>query len=465
MVDSVPKPRNPVRGRARVILLPLCLLAMTVLLLGPGTSALALEGSGSHRGTLDGAVYQVEMPASWNGTLLLYSHGYTAVGTTPKQIDAPGPTVAAWLLSHGYALAGSAYARQGWAVEDGLRAQTALLDDFRHRHPGLHRTVAWGMSMGGLITETLAERDPSRIQGALTMCAPLGGAVGEWNARLDSAFAFKTLLAPGSRLAVTDIDDGAANMALARRILDQSQSDPVGRARIALASALGGVPGWIAGQPAAETTPDAIEQAQYRQWHGIGTNFLFLQRASVEQRAGGNPSWNTGVDYRAVLTASGQEATVRALYAQAGLPLDHDLRRLATAPRIAGDSRATSYLARYASPTGGLGVPVLAVHTLGDTLVPAAEEHAFARTVAGAHNQHLLRQLTVARGGHCAFTVSEQVVALQVLEQRLQNRAWPATGGIAELQGRGATIGLGEARFTAAQPGAFSRPYVPSHRS
>ena len=27
-------------------------------------------------GTIDGAAYEIVMPAQWNGTLLLYSHGY-----------------------------------------------------------------------------------------------------------------------------------------------------------------------------------------------------------------------------------------------------------------------------------------------------------------------------------------------------------------------------------------------------
>lgn len=442
----------------------LCLVLLVSFTLTPSSSARAAEDSPVERGTLNGAAYEIQMPTSWNGTLLLYSHGYASPGSTPRQIDAPSATVADWLVQHGYALAGSAYARQGWAVQDGLTAQMALVDYFEAHHTGLHRTVAWGSSMGGLITETLAERNAKRFQGALAMCAPLAGAVGEWNARLDSAFAFKYLLAPDSALAVTGIAHPADNVALARTLLDRAQAQPAGRARIALASALGQLPGWMPGALSPEAGPHAMELAQYRQWHGFGTSFLFAQRSYLEGRAGGNPSWNTGVDYGALLAASGQEADVKALYAQAGQSLDQDLARLAAAPRISADGAATSYLARYAAPTGTIGVPLLSMHTVGDTLVPATEERAFAQTVGEARRGQLLQQVFVGRGGHCAFTPSEQIVALQVLEQRLDRGSWPAAGIETELQQRGSTLGLGDARFVAAQPSPFSRPFVPSGR-
>ena len=63
---------------------------------------------------------QVEVPVHWNGTLLLFSHGYVSPGSEPVASDAPDPAVRSWLLGHGYALAGTSFRHSGWAVEEAL---------------------------------------------------------------------------------------------------------------------------------------------------------------------------------------------------------------------------------------------------------------------------------------------------------------------------------------------------------
>ena len=61
-------------------------------------------------GSMGGATYAIAMPPRWNGTLILYSHGYIAPGTTsikpPLKMD---PYVTGWFYAHGYALAASSY--------------------------------------------------------------------------------------------------------------------------------------------------------------------------------------------------------------------------------------------------------------------------------------------------------------------------------------------------------------------
>ncbi len=87
-------------------------------------------------GTLSGAKYEIEMPRTWNGTLLLFSHGYRPAEPAPPDFapvqtdaqDAPTDAVATALLAKGYALAGSAYATNGWAVADGVAAGEQLHD-------------------------------------------------------------------------------------------------------------------------------------------------------------------------------------------------------------------------------------------------------------------------------------------------------------------------------------------------
>ena len=57
-------------------------------------------------GTLSGAKYEIEMPRTWNGTLLLFSHGYRPAEPAPPDFapvqtdaqDAPTDAVATALL-------------------------------------------------------------------------------------------------------------------------------------------------------------------------------------------------------------------------------------------------------------------------------------------------------------------------------------------------------------------------------
>src|ERR1051326_6174804 len=56
-------------------------------------------------GTLsDGATYLIEVPAPWNGTLLLYSHGYVTPGSANPARDVGDSGTRAYLLANGFAL-------------------------------------------------------------------------------------------------------------------------------------------------------------------------------------------------------------------------------------------------------------------------------------------------------------------------------------------------------------------------
>src|SRR4029077_10232164 len=78
-------------------------------------------------GSIGAASYRIEIPATWNGTLFLYSHGYVAPGRINLATDSPLPLISAWLLGHDYAIAGSSYSSTGWAIEDAFKDQIALL--------------------------------------------------------------------------------------------------------------------------------------------------------------------------------------------------------------------------------------------------------------------------------------------------------------------------------------------------
>jgi pimeloyl-ACP methyl ester carboxylesterase len=384
-------------------------------------------GVTTRSGTLaDGATFLIEVPANWNGTLFLYSHGYVVPGSSNPAQDVGDPVTRFFMLSNGFALAGSSYAMTGWAIHEALLDQIAILDLFKLivGHP--KRTIAWGHSLGGIITAGLIQRHPGRFDAALPMCGVLAGGVATWNTALDSEFAFKTLLAPGTGLQLVNIANPGANLDLAEVMLAEAQATPQGRARIALAGALGNLPGWFAplSPEPAPTDFAGQEMNQFLWQQQVDLPFAFGFRAELEARAQGNVSWNTGVDYRKQLNRSIGRDQVRALYEQAGLDLDADLKTLNETARISADPEAVHYLERNIIFDGRIHIPVLTLHTKGDGLVVVQNESAYKKVVDEAGNEEFLRRAFVDRAGHCAFTPGETIAAVQKLINRLDTGRW-----------------------------------------
>ncbi|HEX7736679.1 MAG TPA: DUF6351 family protein [Ktedonobacteraceae bacterium] len=421
---------------------------------------------------LSGANNLIQVPANWNGTLLLYSHGYT-FGTTLKAADASDPLTAGALLQQGYALAGSSYSQNGWALQQAFHDQIALLDYFDATCGQPVRTIPWGDSLGGIITAGLAQLYPQRFAGAVPLCGVLSGGVGTWNQALDSAFAFNLLLA-GNTLPLVHIQNPSTAFAQAEQIITAAQSTAEGRARIALVAALADTPGWFNPAAPAPAGNDyaAQEQNQFLWDSQVDFAFIFVGRAELEARAGGNPSWNIGVDYRAQLQKSVDREEVKALYQQAGLNLSQDLHALNAAPRIVPDFNAVGYLSRNITFDGDLDIPVLTMHTTGDGLVVNQNEQTYASVVREAGDNRQLRQIFVDRAGHCTFTPAENLVALQTLIHRLNTGRWDDTTDPALLNQEAAALGPAlnvllvqglppqPSAFLSYRPAPFLRPFA-----
>jgi hypothetical protein len=410
----------------------------------PALAAPATCGtSGPVTGTLpDGATYKLECPAGWNGTLFLYSHGYVTPGSPNPATDVGDPLTGAWLLSHHFALAGSSYAHTGWAIQEAIPDQMGTVAAFAANFGTPKRTIAWGHSLGGIITAGLIQTNPSAFAGALPMCGVLSGGVATWNTALDGAFAFKHLVDPAVKVA--RITNPQANLASAEQAIAAAQRTSKGRARLALAAALADTPGWYTplSQQPAPTDFRAQEHNQYLWESQVDFPFAFALRAEMEARAGGNPSWNTGVDYFKDLSKSADLAEVRALYHAAGLSLHSDVSKLNHAARISADKAAVTYLKHNITFNGNLRVPVLTLHTIGDGLVVPENEQAYRSVVERAGKGALLRQRFVHRAGHCAFTPAETITAVRVLLHRLNHGAWHDSAiGAAALNRRAAALG------------------------
>jgi hypothetical protein len=123
-------------------------------------------------GSLAGAAFRIDVPANWNRGLVVYFHGYAI---TPVQLPARDP-IAPQLrrfLDRGYAVAQSAYAATGWAVEQASADSERLRLHFIEQHGKPRETFAAGMSMGGTLTVMALEGGADTYAGGLSLCGAI----------------------------------------------------------------------------------------------------------------------------------------------------------------------------------------------------------------------------------------------------------------------------------------------------
>ena len=440
---------------ARVVSALLSLMLAASCSVGASAIGSHPSASGGHSartltGSLHGASYIIQVPGSWNGVLLLYSHGGGAL--TPNRLaeNTIDPVTSAYLLEHGYALAGSSFRSSGWFIEDALADDLALLGEFRRVVGRPTRTIAWGVSLGSMVTLGLAERNPDRIDGALAMCGAVADAVPFWNQNLDAAFAFNILFAENDpHIRVTGSDPSTAVGDGARSLLQAAKSSAAGRARTALVAAVREIPvsGFLGTGglgPAPPPSGQSLEDQRAAQLADLVSDALgdyFVNHSALEKRAGGNPSSNEGIDYGRLLAASPDSAELKSLYQAAELSLDDDIARLNRTGRVSADPAAVAYTSRFLTFTGRLRVPVLTLHTLADESTPAQLEEAYRSKVRGAGRTAWLRQLFVNRGVHCNFTTAEIAVALEALRSRIDTGKWGRADDLAALNAETAGFG------------------------
>ncbi|MFC7533287.1 hypothetical protein [Actinoplanes sp. GCM10030250] len=436
------------------------LLLATALVTGlsPGV-ATAAPAATHYTGALrDGGSWVADVPARWNGTLVLFSHGFGAL----EAIDAPNPQVRQAMLDRGYALVGSSYDPNGsmWALKSATRDQFESLAAITRVIGRPRLTLALGSSMGGLVSGQEAQTAGRRLDGAVSMCGLMGGGINLNNYQLDGSYALNQLLRPAEPVKLVNYAspaEGATAAAQLSASATAARGTAEGRARVALATALLNMPTWSAGQPSPPGPRDApgIAAAQY-EWLVATLPFIMPARYFIELSAGGNASWNAGVDYAALLQRSPHRDTVRALYRNAGADLRADLAELTRHAAVRPDPAALRSLARTSTLSGHLDVPNLTMHTLYDQLAPVEFEEQYARQVRAAGDQHLLRQAYVARRGHCAFTPSEIIAAVRAVERRAVTGRWGWGATARHLQADAEGLGLGDApAFVDYRPGRF----------
>jgi len=172
-------------------LLSVTALVATVLVTAPtvANAAPACDGKSPIQScvgvTSDGAPYAMQVPANFNGTVALYSHGYRynvdipaaipliggyKITNTPEPVPGGNAEVAKYFFSQGIAIVGSGFARQGWNPDSAIKTNVELISVFKKQFPKTTKVVAWGASLGGVITQGLAEKHPDLVSAVAPLC-------------------------------------------------------------------------------------------------------------------------------------------------------------------------------------------------------------------------------------------------------------------------------------------------------
>jgi pimeloyl-ACP methyl ester carboxylesterase len=161
--------------------------------------------------TSDTAPYMFVTTAAFNGTVLLWSHGLRPnvdipagipgyggykVTNTPEPAPNGDMAVISALLAQGYGIAGSGFSRQGVNVQQAVATNVELIGIFKKKNPTTKKVVAWGQSLGTLISQTLAEKHPELVDSVALLCpatAPTDALISYFG---DFMWGFKTFFDP-----------------------------------------------------------------------------------------------------------------------------------------------------------------------------------------------------------------------------------------------------------------------------
>lgn len=404
----------------------------------------------------DGSNYRVVKPAKWNGTLILDLD-------FANNLKAPPSVLERWMVAHGYAIGGIsrepvAY-RFPQAVDDLLAVRTMFIE--RWSSPA--RTLTFGNSRGGFVSRIAMELRPDVFAGALMSSGGGAGEIAVHNAKLDGLWTLKTLTGVPLKLV------GFSNQAEVKEENDRIQmavkdlrAIPLGRARLALVAAFEQFAPWTVGdEPPAPTDYEAeLDQ--------MADSFAFANpaqvRYGVELIAGGNFSWNEGVDYADLLNRSGRKPMVSALYEKAGADLDADLRTLKMTSRISASAAAVAAAEKTTSYSGKIRGPVMVVDNIGDPVDPDPYKLAYQHTVSSAGNGDLLRLAWIRSARHGNQSVAERLAGFTKLIERLDTGHWSDTSpaamsALAKEIGKASDLDLGPVRFIVHEPLETLRPW------
>jgi hypothetical protein len=386
--------------------------------------------------------YEVVQPANWNGTLVV-----------DLDFTTWRPYLRKWYLDHGVAVGGvrrltdsGGYDLQ--AAAENLVEVRRLFSEKIGSTP--RRTIVTGGSRGAYVALGTVDRFPDVFDGALVQNGGSLGLVAKMLSALDMVWALKTLEDPNGPVNVVHLSAPPPRTTppaayveeeTLQALVKKTQTTPVGRAHLALAAAFMQPPRWSIRNSPKPLPGDREAELNNLVESAVTGGPMYTQtiRWTVEAAAGGNPSWNTGVDYADLLNRSGLRDLVELAYKKAGADLSADLAALARAPRISADPAAVTTAERALTYQGKTKTPVLTATTM-DAAEPPSIETAFAKTLRSVGKEDLVRSAYVGRTGHMTYTLLETATLFQTLMNRLDTGKWGDSTTAARLNALAAEI-------------------------
>jgi pimeloyl-ACP methyl ester carboxylesterase len=310
-------------------------------------------------GLLNGVPYRIDIPPDWNHSLIVYFHGYSLHTSGFKSADAIHSSLQPF-LDRRYALIQSAYSQGGWAIEQAAPETEALRLYFLKTYGQPLETYVTGFSMGGLLTSITLEQNPQPYVGGVDFCGAVGPTIESFNRRFAQRAAFDYLFPHVMPPLVPSPVGYDITQAVRDKITAALHANPSAAAQMRSLMQL-------------NSEADVVNDVAY---------FTFIIM-DLQRRSGGNPFDNRNVIY----TGTGGTAS------------DADLN-IHTA-RYTANPHAREYLLRYYSPTGNLGRPMLAVHTLYDPLIAPSTLSFYEHEVEAAGAGKKIAWQFVPTEGHC----------------------------------------------------------------
>jgi len=365
----------------RPTLAAIALPAILLLASAPGLDAAGLPATPtpSHRevlqspagitevGLLDGAAYRIDIPAHWNHSLVVFYHGYALQPVTfhiaARLVGQEQP-----FFERHYAVLQSAFSRTGWALQQAYPETDALRRYFIRKYGQPIETYVAGGSMGGQLVAVTLELNPKPYLGGLDLCGSVGPTYVNFNRRFAMRAAFDYYF-PGVMPPLVPVpanfDDTIADR---DKVLEALRADP------AAATAMRNLTGL-------HTDANLAHDIAY---------WTFIVK-DLQQRAGGNPFDTRNFVYNGTSPNSAGD--------------DFDLN--AKVKRYSASPQARAYLLHHYTPTGRLGRPMLALHTIYDPIVQLSQLELYEDEVQVAGAEQNFVQQVVDREGHCDFTQDE----------------------------------------------------------
>jgi hypothetical protein len=318
-------------------------------------------------GLLDGAPYRIDIPSNWNHSVVVFYHGYAlrpyAFHIADRLNGQEQP-----FLDRRFAVIQSAYSQTGWALQQAYPETEALRRYFIKQYGQPIDSYVAGASMGGELVSITLELNPKPYLGGLDLCGSVGPTYQsfEWRFAMRAAFDhyFPDVMPP--LLAVPE--DFADDQADRDKVAAALRTNPTAAALLRNLTSL-------------HNDADLAHDIAY---------WTFVV-GDMEHRAGGNPFDNRNFIY----TGSSPNSTA------SDFELNDHVHRYTANPV------AREYLMRHFTPSGHLGRPMLAVHTVYDPVVPAANIALYNHEVEAAGAADNLVQQFVDHEGHCAISSDE----------------------------------------------------------